>query len=74
MTVNLKEVTLNGGERLILTSDGVHGAVEPAQFSQIVSRGGDLQTVATTLLTTALDNGSRDNVTVVVAEYEPSRK
>jgi PPM family protein phosphatase len=73
MTVNLKEIGLQGGERLIITSDGVHGAVELPQFRQILGKGGDLQTIATTLLTAALDNGSRDNVTVVIADYEPDR-
>ncbi len=74
MTVNLRELPLKGGERLILTSDGVHGAIEPPQLAQIVGTGGDLQSLATTLLNTALNNGSRDNVTVVIAEYEPDRK
>ena len=74
MTVNLKEVALTGGERMILTSDGVHGAIEPAEFTALVINGGDLQKVATRLLETALANGSRDNVTVVVAEYQPDRK
>lgn len=73
MTVNLKDLPLKGGERMILTSDGVHGVVEPPQFTQILSKGGDLQTVATTLMNAALTNGSRDNVTVVIADYEPDK-
>ena len=73
MTVNLKELPLRGGERMVLTSDGVHGAIEPAQMGEIMSQGGDLQTVAATLMNTALSNGSRDNVTVVIADYEPDK-
>lgn len=73
MSVNLKDVPLKAGARLILTSDGVHGAIELPQFLQIVRKGGDLQAVATTLMNTALANGSRDNVTVIVADYEPDR-
>ena len=57
----------------MLTSDGVHGAIEPAQMGEIMSQGGDLQTVAATLMNTALSNGSRDNVTVVIADYEPDK-
>ncbi len=74
MTVNLKEVALTGGERLILTSDGVHGVIEPAQMATLVAQGGELKTVATRLIETALACGSRDNVTAVVAEYQADRK
>jgi PPM family protein phosphatase len=73
MTVNLQEMPLVGGERLILTSDGVHGAVELPQFRQIMAKGGELQSVATTLMNAALENGSRDNVTVVIADYQADR-
>lgn len=74
MTVNLKEVVLTGGERIILTSDGVHGVLEPAQLASLVVAGGELQKVANRLLQAALSEGSRDNVTVVVAEYQPDRR
>ncbi len=71
MTVNLKEVALKGGERIVLTTDGVHGVLESARLAQIVGQRGGLQTVATALIDAALTSGSRDNVTAVVADYEP---
>lgn len=72
VTVNLKEFALTGGERIVLTTDGVHGVLESAQFRQLVEQGGDLRSVATRLIEAALTGGSRDNVTAVVAEYQPA--
>jgi protein phosphatase len=69
MTVNLKELTLNGGERIVMTTDGVHGVLEHARLRQIVGRG-DPESVAAALVDAALASGSRDNVTAVVADYQ----
>lgn len=71
MTVNLKEIALKAGERFLMTSDGVHGAIEHPQLTELMRRGGDLQTVARSLIDAALAAGSRDNVTALVGEYEP---
>lgn len=71
MTVNLKEITLKGGDRIVLTTDGVHGVLEAAWLAQIAGQPGDLEAVATALIDAALASGSRDNVTAVVADYEP---
>ncbi len=71
MTVNLKEVVLKGGERIVLTTDGVHGVLEPASLAQIAGQRAGVETIATALVEAALTGGSRDNVTAVVADYEP---
>jgi PPM family protein phosphatase len=70
MTVSVKEVNLQGGERIILTTDGVHGVLEEQRLSELVAKG-DVQHVAAALVEAALASGSRDNATAVVADYQP---
>ncbi len=69
MTVTLKELSLADGDRILLTSDGVHGVIEHARLTEIMGGAGDLKDIAAVLIAEALDSGSRDNVTAVVAEY-----
>lgn len=71
MTVNLKEIALEAGERFLLTSDGVHGAIEHHQLTDLMRQGGALEATAKSLIDAALAAGSRDNVTAIVGEYEP---
>jgi protein phosphatase len=67
--VHVVEEVLSGGERLLLSTDGVHGVLDEDQLERIVNGGGDLAAVSETLVTTALAHGSRDNCTAVVAQY-----
>lgn len=71
MTVNLKEMNLKGGDRIVLTTDGVHGVLEHSRLAEIVATSGGLPQVAAALIEAALASGSSDNVTAVVAEYQP---
>lgn len=57
---------LNAGDRVVLTSDGVHDHLAPAEMGRITVAG-DAQTVAGKLTATAVRHGSDDNVTAVVA-------
>jgi PPM family protein phosphatase len=67
--VHVVEEMLAGGERLLLSTDGVHGVLDESQLERIVADGRDLAAVPEMLVTTALAHGSRDNCTAVVAEY-----
>ncbi|MDR1990729.1 MAG: protein phosphatase 2C domain-containing protein [Acidobacteriaceae bacterium] len=67
--VHLIEVPLGGGERIALTTDGVHGVVEDARIAQVLATPVEGASAAETLLREALTSGSRDNCTVVVADY-----
>ncbi len=51
---------------LMLCSDGLHGVVDDQRLYEIV-RGSDIDRVAHDLVKAALDAGTRDNVTAVVA-------
>lgn len=71
-SVHIAERPLRGGERLVLTTDGVHGALEDARIAALLDGGDDAARVAAELVQAALSGGSRDNCTVVVADYERS--
>jgi PPM family protein phosphatase len=64
--VHLLERQLTGDETLLLCSDGLHGAVPDDTLRDLLRSNQDLPAVAQTLITTALDHGSRDNITAVV--------
>jgi protein phosphatase len=67
-TVHLSEHALTGGERLVLTTDGVHGVLSELSLAKMMSQD-DSKQIAAALIDAALSNGSRDNCTAVVAEY-----
>lgn len=56
------------GEKLLLCSDGLSGEVTDDAMARTLLREPDAQGAADSLVRQALDNGGRDNVTVVVVE------
>jgi protein phosphatase len=69
-SVHVTELPLRGGERFALTTDGVHGVLEESQLAGVVETTGDAKRAAAALVDSALNGGSRDNCTAVVADYE----
>ena len=59
------------GDRLLLCSDGCSGAVDDDQIATLLSSG-SVDSAAVALVHAALDGGTTDNVTVVVAEVVPA--
>jgi len=68
--VHVVEEPLTAGDRLLLTTDGVHGVVADEQIERLMRDHDDPREVADKLLAMALARGSRDNCTVIVARYE----
>ncbi len=68
--VHLAERALEPGDTMLLCSDGLHGTVEAAELQTILARQSDVEKAARDLVTSALDGGSRDNVTALVVRYE----
>ena len=68
--IHVFEQPLAGGELMLLTTDGVHGIVDDKAIQTFMSSGDDLEEIAKKLVTAALDGGSRDNCTAIVARYE----
>jgi PPM family protein phosphatase len=67
---DLFHVELRPGDRILICSDGCSGAVTDRQLTSLLA-GGSVDAVAIDLVQAALDNGTTDNVTVVVAEAVP---
>ena len=66
--VHVIEERLHGGERIALTTDGVHGVLDEGRVEQLLAEG-DIRTASRDLVAAALARGCRDNRTAVVAEY-----
>lgn len=64
---DLFHLPLETGDRLLLCSDGCTGGVDDAGIAHLLGEG-NVDSAALTLVQAALDGGSTDNVTVVVAE------
>lgn len=62
-------VELQAGDRVLFCSDGCSGVLSDDQMAAILAQG-DPETAAAELVNRALDAGSSDNVTVIVAEVE----
>ncbi|MCZ4500381.1 MAG: serine/threonine-protein phosphatase [Marmoricola sp.] len=68
---DLFAVEVRAGDRLLFCSDGCAGVLDNTQLGELLV-GESLEDVAARLITTSLDAGSSDNVTVVVAELVES--
>jgi serine/threonine protein phosphatase PrpC len=64
--VHLLECELTGNETLLLCSDGLHGSVPHDTLRDVLLSSQDLPAVAQSLVSTALEHGSRDNITALV--------
>jgi serine/threonine protein phosphatase PrpC len=64
---DLFHLALEPGDRVLLCSDGCTGGVDDAGIARLLAEG-NVDSAALTLVQAALDGGSTDNVTVVVAE------
>jgi len=54
------------GDRFLLASDGLTGVVDDERLAEVVAASDDPQVTARALVTLALDNHSKDNVTCLV--------
>lgn len=64
---------LSGGETFILCSDGLTDMVPLTKINEIVKTDAPSERIAKRLLQAALDNGGRDNVTVVCVKVQKPR-
>jgi serine/threonine protein phosphatase PrpC len=73
--VDRLQVDLEAGDLLMLCSDGLHGAIPAADLFARLRRARKDETppqeLADALVDLALKNGTKDNVTVVVARFAP---
>jgi protein phosphatase len=62
--VDIDELQVQPGDTLMLCSDGLHGAVSSSEIAYTVSRNGDLEAAASTLVASANRQDGSDNVSL----------
>jgi len=67
--VHIADVAMAPGDMLLMSTDGVHGVLDDARLAALMT-GDDLQETARRIVVAAMDAGSTDNCTAVVARYE----
>jgi protein phosphatase len=68
--IDVAEIDLQVGDRLLLCSDGLTEEVPDEQIQSIMTEGETLEKTAATLVETAKENGGSDNVTVIIVSEE----
>ena len=68
---------LDRGDVVVLSSDGLHGSVPDLLIADVVERGGSAKEICQSLLHTALEARSQDNITIacirVISQRPPLR-
>ena len=65
---------LNDGDRLMFCTDGLHEMVKDEQIAAVLQENPESQKASEKLVDLALQNGGKDNVTVIVAAYTIPKK
>jgi len=68
--VDTDRLELEDGDRLLLCSDGLTDLVDDGTIADILRQSAGSSDTCERLVQLALDNGGRDNVTVIVAAYQ----
>ncbi|MBX9972352.1 Stp1/IreP family PP2C-type Ser/Thr phosphatase [Cytobacillus firmus] len=72
--MDIKTITFEEGDLLLLCSDGLSNKVAVAEMSEILKSGRTLEEKAAVLIEQANNNGGEDNITLVIAEYYESNE
>jgi PPM family protein phosphatase len=67
--VDIQRLKLTAGDRLLLCTDGLTDMVEDEGISRVIASSESSNEVCRRLVDLALENGGKDNVTVVLARY-----
>lgn len=66
--VHSYQLGLEGGDILLLCSDGLHGVVQDDEVAESLGAGGSLADTAADLISRAREKGGPDNITVVLVQ------
>ena len=66
--IDFHQGALQVGDRMLLTSDGVHGTLKPRRITALLGEAADAQAAAEALVRAALDAGSHDNASALVLD------
>jgi protein phosphatase len=67
--VHMSERDLDGGEMILLCSDGLHDVLDDSTLQMMLSADGPPAEIVPRLIEAALARGARDNVTALLARY-----
>lgn len=70
LEVHTREEALFDGDVMALTTDGVHGVIEPAMFRSILYSCADPSATTRQLIEAAKQNGGPDNASCIVLRYQ----
>lgn len=62
------EVKVKEGDRILLCSDGVSNMMEEGRLKEILASPWELSEIGDTLVRTAVENGGKDDITLVIIE------
>jgi protein phosphatase len=68
VTVQLVDLTLKPGDRLLLSSDGLHGVVDDSAIRQTIGQYDDLSVTVERLIDAARTLGGPDNISCIVVD------
>lgn len=68
--IDYGRIDLQAGDRLLLSSDGVHDFIEQSQLEDLLRPESDVRSTVSNLKAQALAQGSNDNLSAVLAEVE----
>lgn len=63
-------VPVTAGDRFLICSDGITDMLSDAEIAAVLSQNPDVQNCTAALLDAALENGGRDNITVIVCRVD----
>jgi protein phosphatase len=69
LEIEIDDMTVTEGELLLLCSDGMHGSVTDEMMRDVLDAEADMKQAAQKLVNMALDGGSRDNISILLARY-----
>jgi serine/threonine protein phosphatase PrpC len=68
--VDVAEIEIQAGDRLMICSDGLSGVVAPERLMVLVMREGDLKSICSDLIAAANEAGGPDNITAAVLQVD----
>lgn len=68
--IDVAELEVRVGDRLLLCSDGLHGVVPPDRVAAMVGGAGTLDQICRALIDAANDAGGPDNITVALLQID----
>lgn len=71
---SVKMETLRNGDWILLCSDGLNDEVEDSQIAEILAISSDVAGAVDNLVAVALENGGRDNTSVIIVEFNGARE